>query len=288
MHNLNYRLSMYPHHQVITPIYPRKTNRASWTKGTRIINQTKGHLSDEAKKKIKRSLQWLITSAREKRVYSKKRDTHFKFKISFCTLTLPTQADYKDTEIKRILNSWIVYAKYKFGLKNYVWKAEAQRNGNIHIHITSDCFMHYEQVKWSWNRLLKKNNLLNGHENPNSTDIHSVYKIKNLYSYLIKYYCKDEKDKRAIEGRLWGCSHCLSNIKNNWLEVDTHELKAITNEYFEKGMNWIGTKFADIFLLPKKFYEMLPVCEMKEAYNATLAYIRHSSHAYNPELFYTV
>jgi hypothetical protein len=64
--------------------------------------------------------------------------------------------------------------------------------------------------------------------NPNSTDIHAPHKIRNLCAYVTKYVCKKESkriirpavcgsqnsDIATIQGRVWGCSDGLRNLKN--------------------------------------------------------------------------
>lgn len=54
-----------------------------------------------------------------------------------------------------------------------------------------------------------------GFQNPNSTDIHSPAKIKNLVSYVIKYMSKKQKAGKkeiAISGRCWGRSDGLEKL----------------------------------------------------------------------------
>ena len=82
----------------------------------------------------------------------------------------------------------------------YIWKAERQKRGAIHYHITSNKFIHYQELRNKWNWLLSKHGLNESyvkehqHNNANSTDVHSVKNIKNLAPYLIKYFTKTEQN----------------------------------------------------------------------------------------------
>lgn len=49
-------------------------------------------------------------------------------------------------------------------------------------------------------------------QDPNSTDIHGLYKIKNVPAYISKYMSKSETNKE-LKGRLWGCSDNLKLLK---------------------------------------------------------------------------
>lgn len=89
-------------------------------------------------------------------------------------------------------------------MRSYVWKAELQQRGQIHYHITCDAFVVHTAIRDKWNDLQLKSGLLDeyrskrGHVNPNSTDIHSVKKIKNIESYLVKYMSKTGTRTKAL------------------------------------------------------------------------------------------
>jgi hypothetical protein len=71
---------------------------------------------------------------------------------------------------------------------------------------------------------------------PNSTDIHKLNEQKNIKAYVSKYISKSEweanhpnepmPDNIKVEGRIWGCSQNLSNIKGAISNVDN----ALENE----------------------------------------------------------
>jgi hypothetical protein len=159
-----------------------------------------------------------------------KRDTSLDYKITFVTLTLSAQQIHSDEDIKKyMLKYFLRYLREKEKVTDYVWKAEKQQNGNIHFHILTNKYIPWQNIRSEWNRLqnkegfnyvdkysanmneyfkngfkvfpndersrteqytvYKKNKLINW-TNPNSTDIHAIYKINNIAAYMSKYMSK--------------------------------------------------------------------------------------------------
>lgn len=219
-------------------------------------------LSKKAKRKLINAVNWLIASAKTKRIYSKQAGKSFEFKLNFITLTLPTtDHNITDHEFKsKLLHNFLSTCTAKFKLSNYVWKVEAQSNGNIHAHITTDVFMPWKDVRDTWNTILRKHGVLSKYtekhsrmdlnsylteyakgdlskfpklrkayeigvsenwQNPNTTDVHAVHKVNDLGSYLAKYFSKEEEDRRRIKGRVWSCSYNLSASNKLIVECTT-------------------------------------------------------------------
>jgi hypothetical protein len=237
-----------------------RSEKLERTKDNLKNNKHSGEMSRKAQGRIKNAINWLVSSANYKYVYVKGIDKRVKFKVNFITLTLPTtQHSISDNFFKKVLlHTFLNNCRYQYNLKNFVWKVEAQENGNIHAHITTDVFIHYLDVRKIWNRILLKKGLIDNytakHKNlsfedytylydpkgakdkiqmrkafdygmatnwtdPNTTDIHSVNKINNLGSYLAKYFAKNDDDRRKIKGRLWSCSYNLSESNKLIVEL---------------------------------------------------------------------
>ena len=186
-------------------------------------------LSMKAKKRLTTAIWWLLSFADQKRVFVKKTGKHINFKVGFVTLTLCSRQEHDDRIIKNVLlNQFFVEAKRLWDVKHFVWRAEPQKNGNIHFHILTDKFIPYWDLRKVWNRIQNKLGYVdrfqanNGHDDPNSTDVHSVAKVKNVAAYLIKYFSKNS-DARVLMGRLWVLSQSLSKMKNFTNEV-TYQL----------------------------------------------------------------
>lgn len=160
-------------------------------------NEHNGIVSKKAQIKIEDAVSWLVCRAKNKRVFNQSTGKHFTFKVNFITLTLPSKQVHTDAEIKdKCLQPFLNWLRKK-GCQNYLWRAEAQpTTGNIHFHLTTDFYLHYDTLRAAWNRYVNNLQYVNefskkfGHANPNSTDIHAVKHIKKLAGYLSKYLSK--------------------------------------------------------------------------------------------------
>ncbi len=232
-------------------------------------NAHNGLISQKAARKIKNSIDWLLCVARPKHFYSSYYNSNFTFKLSFITLTLSSTQIHSDNVIKEtLLNQFLIEARKKWNVDKYLWRAETQVNGNIHFHIVTDRFIPHSELRDVWNRIQNKlgyvdryreemrsfhkggfrvrQELLNkwSYKNqlrayrtgsrkdwnsPNSTDIHSIWKVKNLSAYLSKY-CTKNDNCRAVEGRLWGLSQSLTAMRGFAIPISneiTEELSLI-------------------------------------------------------------
>jgi hypothetical protein len=196
--------------------------------------KAEGNVSIQAKRKLNKAIEYLITTSTEKKVFERLSGKTVVFKVAFITLTLPSEQIHPDTEIiNRCLNSFLLEAKKFYNVKNYVWRAEKQKNGNLHFHIVLDKFIPWNELRNRWNRIINKLGYVDryqeaqrdwhrngfkaradkfktwseadqyrsyirssktGFESPNSTDIHSTKKIRNIKQYLSKYMTKNEYD----------------------------------------------------------------------------------------------
>lgn len=242
-------LLLYPHFERL----PQNKSAYQETRHdiTKELSSVKGVLSPHARKRLKRALNLLVAQALEKDLYDEVSDRTFPFKINFITLELPSpQGDVTDDQLKRkCLNEWLLYAKRKYGLKSYVWKAETQENGNLHFHLTTDCYIHWSDIRKSWNHSLRHFGFVDQYEqrmkefhssgfqvredllqhwdlasqksayeygmktnwrNPNCTDVHAVNDIDDLAGYMIKYMSKKEDGRRQVQGKIWSCSTNLT------------------------------------------------------------------------------
>jgi len=202
---------------------PVDSSKISFLNSTRKSN---GQLSVNAKRKMSRAIEYLVTLAKPKKVHEKLTGKTINFKLAFITLTLPSPQIHKDSEIiNKCLNQFLIECRKYHLVKNYVWRAEKQKNGNIHFHILIDQFIPWYMMRNSWNRIVNKLGYVDrfqekhGHTTPNSTDIHSTKKIKNIRLYLLKYMTKSEQNTEQ-SGRIWSCNQELSNIKGCQLYID--------------------------------------------------------------------
>jgi len=187
-------------------------------------NRTKEQISKAAKKRIRTAINWLYALSEDKKVKNPTTGKYYTFRLNFITLTLSAPQKHDDEYIKKyMLNRFLEVMRHEYNMKSYVWKAEAQENGNIHFHITSNRYIDYQRLRDIWNNIQEKHGYIdqyfatNGHKDPNSTDIHSIRKVRNLAAYLATYMTKNPT-YRTIQGRQWYLSNNLSKVKG-WTEV---------------------------------------------------------------------
>jgi len=235
------------------------------------VNDYKNKISINSRRKISKSVDYLLLFAQGGKLPNSLHGKLLKFKISFITLTLPSQQCHTDNEIKnKCLNQFIIELKRFYHVKNYIWRAEKQQNGNIHFHILTDKFIPWSEIRDRWNRIIEKlgyvskyrdnlkkfhsggfqvrqdllkfwslesqkkaymNGIKNNWNNPNSTDIHSLKNINNAKKYLISYITKEEQNK-GLKNRVWGCNYELSNLKGD-IEICDNEIKNEIDKLFK-------------------------------------------------------
>ncbi len=184
-----------------------------------------------------------------------------KSKLTFITLTLPSKQEHSDNEIKsKCLNPFLNDLRRKFKVDMYIWKAEKQENGNIHFHVLINRYIHWSKVRESWNRKVEILGYISGYQktmkeffkngfrmsentndkrsraaqfkayetgkaenwkNPNSTDIHALYKVRNAAAYLSKYLAKDVTKSDRTE-------------KIETLKIQKNEIKKKIDEITQK------------------------------------------------------
>ena len=262
-------------------------------------------LSSHSIKRLRKSISYLIYTTNEKQIHGKIQsnkvqdfETHFeksavhsipiKYKLALITLTLPSVQIHTDQEIKsKLLNQFLIELKKKFGLKDYVWKAEKQENNNIHFHILINIYIHHEKIKEIWNRIVSKLGYIDTYQrnqqfyfqngfrlsenpkdtrtesaqkaafeksksenwlNPNSTDIHALYKVRNISAYLTKYLAKGvTKTDRTNE---------IDSIRKNILRLNSLiieiDKKILFHDYNETDLH---TLHSDISLFKNQVLE---------------------------------
>jgi len=196
-----------------------------------------GKLTESAKSNLRFAINLLVEQAKWKEVQNPTTKRFYRFKINFITLTLSgKQRSVSDRTIKsKMLFPFIRNMRNVYGLRSYVWRAERQKNGNIHFHLTTDTYIPYDAIRDAWNfqqakfHFIDEFNSRHNSEFPNSTDVHSVQSIKNLASYLVKYMSKNEASLDTIEGKVWDCSKNLKTKERVVFEMSEQDFSMLSN-----------------------------------------------------------
>lgn len=319
-----------PTYAVVMP--KRRGGRPPMTEAQKInmqflkLQKHTGEISDKARKRLTNCVNWLVASAKTKRVFSKETNNTHKFKVNFVTLTLPTlDHDISDHHFKKVLlHAFINSCRYRYNLKNYIWKVEAQANGNIHAHFTTDTFLPHGGLRDIWNTILEKNGLITPYRekhmamslndyirayhgngartieqlrrayqygqksnwsDPNTTDVHAVYKIKDIGAYMAKYMSKSDKGRRKIKGSLWRASYALTRANKLTMVLPEDAGMEALNTFMNPEIEYseimqdsknggIPRKVGEIFFLKlSDWYDKLKG-PIKELYMQTLFAIR--------------
>ena len=227
--------------------YPEEGfNRPSWQRPpTRKGYQ--GEVTDQTRKRIITAVDILLQLNPNRRLWNPIIQKEHDFRVSFATLTITDQIRPKTEECNEALAEFLRHFKRPWRrnqlsetLKEYVWKLELQDRGTPHYHITSGQFLHHVELNKIWNRIQEKRGWMDnfkareGHNKPNSTDIHAVWEVKNLGGYISKYMGKkafmDTSEMGfpmpvtpiMMGGKIWGCSEGLRGKKRFTAEMDRY------------------------------------------------------------------
>jgi hypothetical protein len=252
----------------------RNKLRFDWQQNFKIKKNDQS-LSSASRRKIFNSIDWLLYLSDPQKIYNFKTKSYFSFKCSFFTATLSSPQVHSDNQIKRdILRPFIDWLRKNYQLEHYIWRLEKQSNGSTHFHMIMNRYVHWAVLRRQWNYFQEKLGYVSrysraqfayhangftprpdlfkswplerqreayiqgcesGYTNPNSTDVHSLYKIKNVYAYICKYITKNDKHAQTPEtisvqanddllndsGRIWAVSESLSSIRPGCAIVDT-------------------------------------------------------------------
>ncbi len=215
--------------------------------------QADGIISDKASRRICQSIDWLLYLAKPKFLFPERLKCRLLFRVNFITLSLSSAQIHDDNTIKKmLLQPFLDTMRKTWGCKHYIWRAESQKNGNIHFHILTDQYIPWWKIRKRWNDIqnilgyIDRYMATGGEKDPNSTDVHSVKKVKKLGAYMSKYFGKNPGESiytacqmqegqlhpcynpsealyiypatagkfRAVGGNLWGLSYSLSEIRS--------------------------------------------------------------------------
>jgi hypothetical protein len=258
---MSFRIYVRPSILIVAPTPSSFKRDISYTK--KATRTEEGQLSPNARRKLRNAIRWLIASSQ------------VSWKVNMATLTFHENMT-NDKLARTILSRWLEVAKYRWDMTDYVWKAEPQERGAIHFHLSTNIYIPHAELRFTWNRELRKHKLNN--INDNSTDVHAISDIQSHENYLTDYMLNDEKHegRRAIKGRLWGCSHGLSQAGKEYIAIDDDEANELQKDLWKKSLYQKllsenktipdFLKFTDVYLTGTNYYKSLPECGIKSLY----------------------
>lgn len=171
------RVTMY-HEPTVKPRDPNLAppNGQNLTRG--IFN---GYMSPATKRKFRRIASTWLRSIMLYRAEVKRKWDPGRAYPTMITLTLPVQQVHSDREIYReCLMPWIQMMRRDYAIEQYVWRAEAQENGNLHYHVIVDRYIPKRAITLSWNQMIDNLDYRSryfaetGSIEPPSTEVHAL------------------------------------------------------------------------------------------------------------------
>ena len=195
----------------ILTIYPRRFKKSTPTRPKH--NKVQNKLSQKAKARMFNVIRrWVEIVKISPRSWCEKEKIEVQPIFIFMTVTLASEQIHSDSEIKRKLLNPFLSELSRLCLKkkdsgsqssgdltiNYLWRAEKQKNGNIHFHLIIDRFIPVQTVNAIWNRIQDRLGYVmrSSAMFPNGVDIELIYDANDLKSYLAKYLDKDSKRRK--------------------------------------------------------------------------------------------
>ena len=250
-----------------------------------------GKLSDGAKKRLGRAIDLLVQVATPQKIRNPTNGRYFTHRLSFITLTVSSTKNMTAREAyDKLLSPMLLYFRRSCRMTTYVWKAEVQKRGQIHYHITTPTYIQWRAIRDKWNYLQQAAGVIDDyraeqlawHHNgftprpeffkkwplaaqqkayekgmaenwtdPNSTDIHKVQSVQNLSGYLQKEFCKTIQNPDTV-GKIWDCSLNLKKFRYFALQ-ETAAIHMRLQELEAKGLIYL--KYFDqctVIELPRK------------------------------------
>lgn len=240
-----------------------------------------GEVTASTKKRIETAVDIFLQMAPKRTIYNPVTQRNQQFQLSFITLTISAHDPIEASEGNKALKVWLQHFKRPWHkrkmseqMSTYLWKAELQERKQLHYHIVTNAWLHFVEIRRVWNDLQKARGWtqdyckLKGHHDPNSTDVHSIYKIRDVRRYLSKYIGKQQfiespanpeagfpalKIPVALDAKVWGCSEDLKGKKRfsapmdkwTWISMQAGEQESLLRKFETEHCKFYDLKDPD-------------------------------------------
>jgi hypothetical protein len=159
---------------------------------------------------------------------------------TFLTLTLPVKQLHCDNDIKEQFARFMEYmtgsrerGNSGWNVKNYIWVAETQKNGNIHFHVILDRAILAASVQKEWNRILERLGYI------------TRFRNRQQYIYSNGFYVRKDMMTGAIERAKLKARKASQKFDLKAVRQKEKERQKLA---YEKGVsaNWSNPPTADI------------------------------------------
>jgi len=191
--------------------------------------------------KLKKKINWLYYLAKSKSIKTYNHKEIYNFKIGFITLTLPSKQKTPTSDCnKLLLNTFLTEIRQRTAMKNYVWRLEFQKNGNVHYHLVTDTYLDFYLVKTVWNKILAHHGYIDSYrdkmQNLSLTDYISKYNKdgKTDYSIMVKRYARNKRENwsnpNSVDVKSVISNKAIANYISKYFSKDS-DSDVIKNEH---------------------------------------------------------
>lgn len=264
-------------------------NKRKWENKYLYKQAYSGKVTQGVRKRLTKAINLMLMTVKPKYIFNDIGNYWQYHKLSFITLKITAARNISVHEAYEscfcYFLDWFTRTATKNPRPLYTWKAELQKDGQVHYHITTPEWINCQALRRKWNEILRKAGFLedyvkeHGHYNANATDIHQVNDVKNLSAYMIKALtdsiaaaekikktrqgkqeqhigaemAKEIQNEESTDGKIWGCSELLQNAKYAVLVLsDRHhdfikKMEAIgkIKSFYDEGGFWGVHHFTD-------------------------------------------
>ena len=157
----------------------------------------------------------------------------------------------KEEDIYKVWNCWLTNLRKTYGLRDYLWVAEYQKNGTLHYHMLCNVYMNIKRVNRAMGVALFHNDMLNTTiDKYNGVDVKKVTNNRGgLNAYLTKYVSKSEEHtyKRAP----WRCSQSVSALFTS-VQIDEETSENLAREFARVPLKKYENDYAEIYFFNVK------------------------------------
>lgn len=206
----NVKLS--PHRIVSTTSFHRETksqNDNSRKNLKACDGEFNGYMSANTSRYVKRIVEnWLTSIELNQDLVNQ--DYRNKPYVTFVTLTLPSKQVHHDNYLKNNLLDpmieWLRDSQERTkrkgaGVDAYLWRAESQKNGNLHFHLIVDRWIDQDKLRQKWNQILERLQYI------------SMYRMTQKYIYRNGFVFREEQAEKQIEALMYVVQNAIKDQK---------------------------------------------------------------------------
>lgn len=178
------------------------------------------NLSASAKRLMRDSINSIYMLSPARTIFRKNRNPIYNYRMSFITLTLPSEQTESDTQVKEYLNLFLTDLRRVYNLQNYVWRAEIQQNGNLHFHLVIDVYIDYNVLLNYWLKALRHSDQVKNYRAKFSKMSYNDY-VSLRFSTMSEESKQDPVIKENIKNAY------VKGMRSNWSKPNCVDVRSV-------------------------------------------------------------